>query len=359
MVVLGKFPGQLGEFQRYLQRRDWSVSATSDLKRLLTEITLSKPQVALISVNVQHSNFQKLQSILERVYRLKVFYYIEEYSEEYWQKMLDIDAPAENKIFGQLTGPAFERALAKQTARATYETSVTVPSPKESLNLVLKTGLANACKTIFNNHAPENQEMQKLAWVQSVSCIYFENSVLSGHFVVAAADDHHVDTYLMEALRGALKRLYEISNVPLTQEDLYQMKVRKVEFRSWSSQESSFLESAIHNGVEIMVAFFPMDAERMQLESGQDDMLAIDLDEIQAGRKMDFELYLHLPLNGKFIMYVSKGSFMELQQQLNLQTRGIRKLHVKKADAPFVLRSRSTQYFDRSILNFYENKAVA
>ena len=361
LVVLGQFPGQLVEFQRYMQRRDWVVQATSDLKRMLTEVTMTKPQYALISINLSLVNIQKMQAVLERVYRLKIFYYIEEYSDEAWQKMIDLEVSAESKIFGQLSGPAFERALAKFSTQSAHEASVIVPSSKESLSLVLKAGLSTACRKIFNqNSILESSDTKKLAWVQSVSCIYFETSVLSGHFMVAAANDLYIDQNLMMSLQATLRRLYEISGVTLSQEDLYQMKVRKVEFKSWSAQESSFLESAVHNGIEIVVAFFPMDVEKVQLEGSLSDpeMLAIDIDEIHVNRKVEFELFLHLPLNGKFIMYISKGSQMEHQQQLNLQSKGIRKLHVRKADAPKVLRSRSHRHFDQAISNFYEHKAA-
>lgn len=356
LVVLSKFPGQLAEFQKYLQRRDWGVQATSDLKRLLTEITVSKPQVALISINATQGNFQKLQSILERVYRLRVIYFIEDYSSESWQRMIDLDASFENKIFGQLTGPSFERALVKINERMSAEADLVIPDAVDSLKTVLRIGMPTVCKSVFGT---QKEASKKLSWVQSLTCIYVESPVLSGHFLVATAEDTFLDEILTDTLRAALRKLYEAAGVKVTMDDFYQMEVRKVEFKNWSAKASFFLESAVHNDVEVAIAFFPTEASMMKLgPSDGTDMFTISLDEIRADSKVPFELYLHLPLNGRFILYVAKGSSMALQQQMNLQSRGIEKLHVRKEDAPRVLRSRTTQYFEQSISSFYEQKAA-
>lgn len=348
LVVLAAAPGRLSEASRFLGRRGWTLRLRSDLKSFMADIVALKPKYALMSVDFVHENISKMRGLIEGIYHVKVIDFSEESGVEGWARLKAV--PGANKIFGVLTGPAIERALVRlsieveQTHRASAERALREGSGK-TLGQALRSG--------------DGTIQRPLTLTSRLTCIQVRASALNGHFLVAMGSDKILDDAMIEALKTALSEFFVKAGLAMSLTDSFVLDVRRVEFKKWAAAAASFLERGVHDGAEVAMAFFPAAEDLFVIEaSPTGEMGVIDLNEIAPEVKIDFEVYLHLPLNGKFVLYVSKGGWMSLQQQLNLQSRGIHKLHIQRKDSALLFRARAHRSLDRMIADFYESRAA-
>lgn len=333
------------EVDRFLSRRGWTIKMRADLKSFLADVAALKPRVVLMSVDFHHDNVAKIRNLVETIYHSKVIDFSEESGAEGWARLKDIKSV--NKIFGALTGPAIERVL----SRLALESAQLDRGKAEK---TLKDGSGDVLRQVLQ--PGDNQVRKPLTLTSRVTCIQVRTSVLSGHFLVAMGSDKVFDEAMTADLKNAICQLFVKAGFMAPLADMFTIDVRRVEFKKWALTAASFLERGVHQGNEVVMAFFPAEDELFTMEPSAADekMACIPLDEIRAESKVDFEVYLHLPLNGKFVLYVSRGGWMSLQQQMNLQARGIAKLHVKKEESALLFRTRTHLRMDQSIADFYE-----
>lgn len=348
VVVLAAAPGRLQETERFLSRRGWVVRSRADLKSFLSDVATLKPRYVLISVDFSHPNLAQLRQTVAQIYRVQVIDFAEDQGAESWSRLKALENP--HKILGQLTGPAFERVLARMA-----------PTPDLSNLAVAEAALreksVEALDRVFDRG--DGAIRRPVSWTSRVSCVQVRTPLLSGHFVVALGSDKTLEQDLQSILQDALRQMFLQLGLDEVEASSYPMDIRRVEFKRWALDSAAFLERTAHQGVEVAMAFFPADAELFSLQDSHEaEMASLSIDEIRPEHPVDFELYLHLPLNGRFVLYVSKGGWMSLQQQMTLQGRGISRLHVRRRDESAIHRDRVHRRLDRLITDFYEGRAA-
>jgi hypothetical protein len=352
LIVLAGAPGRLQEFERFLGRRGWEIRIRSDLKTALVDLTALKPSYVLISADFSHPNLEHLRRTMAQVYRVTLIDFTEEQTIESWAKLKAVSNP--HKIFGNLTGPAFERALSRmQPGSSMAPHSTSSKHEPEALRL----GTNQMMRKVFN--AGDGAVRRPLSWTNRVTCVEVRSSVISGHFLIAAGSEKALDENLSEIVRSALSEMMNALGYDVDTIESFPLDMRRVEFKRWADESADFLERGLHQGVEIAMAFFPVQDKLFDVLPSVDPLyFQVDRDEIRPDARIDFELFLHLPLNGKYIMYVSQGGWLSLQQQMSLQSRGIVHLHVRQENKKAVLRDRTARHFDHLIAHYYENRVA-
>jgi response regulator of citrate/malate metabolism len=91
----------------------------------------------------------------------------------------------------------------------------------------------------------------------------------------------------------------------------YQMQVEPVEFKKWGKSEAEFVLLSDHQGYEIGVAFIESAPPQVNLNPFSDDtMYSIDPNDIRPDSQLNFDLFLYLPLNQKFLKHTVAGNYM-------------------------------------------------
>ncbi|MEI7973368.1 MAG: hypothetical protein WCH11_03275, partial [Bdellovibrio sp.] len=89
-------------------------------------------------------------------------------------------------------------------------------------------------------------------------------------------------------------------------------------------------------------------------ESGL-EMLPVRIDEILPDERVDFDVFLHLSENDRYLLYTPQGQIFGAQQKARLEAKGVRKLHVKKK-ALHRLKKYQAQNFLNSLLRNFKNQ---
>lgn len=323
--------------------RGWTVRMQNDLKLFLEDVTRLKPEYVLIAVDFDTSKMPHLRHLLKQVYRTTVIDFAEGQTVANWDRLKNL--PALSRMLGPLTGPAFERLL------ISVAQSKETRTPVKNKLLHLQFGITTLLKKKLKSRG---QELKfPVERTGRVTCYQVNAAEFSGHFMVATGADHALESEIQEMLRGALRDLvgglYDCQKMPDV--EIFEVEIPSVAFKKFAAQAAQFLAAGVHQGVEVVMAYFPVEGNWLDLEK-KESFVQVDLAQDCVKQPAPCALYLYLPLNNKFILYVGENHFLEPKQEVNLQNYGITKLYARDEDSSKIVKRRTTQRFAEMVQQF-------
>ncbi len=198
-------------------------------------------------------------------------------------------------------------------------------------SLILK-GTQEALEQIIIKSDPSIPAQEISKTISNVSCFTVQSPKISGYLVAAMGNNEKISLSFIELVRQRLFQ-YLIKNGELVEDNssLMDLQLEPVDFQDWAISEGEFLRKSIHENNEVALAFFPSSNTKISWEpSPNEDMIQVTLDNIKEDAPLDFDLYVYLPSNNKFILYTPEGGSLFANQKSRLQERGITHLHLKK-----------------------------
>lgn len=218
-------------------------------------------------------------------------------------------------------------------------------------NSILVEGSKQALEGVINVNEKENVKAVEVA--TNVSCIIVESTKYNGYLVVAMGSNRKIENSFMKVLKKHLFKFLKENGEQITDEDQLQLKLEPVEFQDWAIEHAEFLRKSIHNGNEVAMAFFPCSEIQIPLEGGNDkDMLTVDLKNLRGDLKMEFDIYIHMPINNKYVLFTPKGGVLYSRQKERLLKKGIQKMHLHKNSIQDVKKYTAQNYLNDKIQEF-------
>lgn len=192
----------------------------------------------------------------------------------------------------------------------------------------------------------------------SVACITVQSSRFSGYLVTAMGKNKSLDNEFMEKVRHRLFRFLKENGEDIQESDpSLELNIKPVPFEDWSLQYAEFLRKSIHNGNEVAMAFFPReDIVASYDPSHAEEMAAINIEELAGDVAVEFNVYIHLPRNNRYVLYTPRGSVFYHVQKERLHTQGISALHIFKGDLPDLHKYRAQNFLNKKILEYETSK---
>lgn len=199
----------------------------------------------------------------------------------------------------------------------------------------------------------------KVEQASNVACIVVESARFSGYLVAAMGKNHKVDAKFIKVIKDRLYKFLESAGEKVNQDEQMGIKIKQVDFEDWALEYADFLRKSVHEGQEIAMAFFPFAEAKTQVQdSASADMGAVKIEDIQGDQQVDFNVYIYMPTNKKYVLYTPRGSKFYGNQKDRLMTMGVTQLHVKRTELMDVSKYRAQNYLNSKIEEF-ENKKKA
>lgn len=207
-------------------------------------------------------------------------------------------------------------------------------------------------ETVFLRSGPV--AITQVKSTKNSACIIIESQKFSGYLVAAMGSNRHFDENFIDLVRerlfGFLKAHGEVIQ---DGEKAMKIKLQEIEFDDWALDQADFLKRAIHDDTEIAMAFFPSHDTAAKLEqSVSEKMLQLDIGELRDDVALDFDLYLYLPENKKYLLYTPEGRPLYGSQKNRLSEKGVSKMHLRKESAQGVKRYRAQLFLNDKIAEF-------
>lgn len=187
----------------------------------------------------------------------------------------------------------------------------------------------------------------------NVACITISSPRFSGYLVAALGADRQIDDEFMKTVQDRLFSFLRANGENLADDEGMNLKLEKVEFEEWAISQADFLRKSVHGADEIAMAFFPSkDTETKLEQSVAENMLKMGIDELRDDIPVEFDLYIYLPSNKKYLLYTPQGRRLYGDQRGRLRDKGVTHMHLRKDDAGQVKRYRAQIYLNQMIGEF-------
>jgi len=193
----------------------------------------------------------------------------------------------------------------------------------------------------------------EIAEVGNVACILIQGPRFSGYLVCAMGKNRKVDNHLMAAIQQRLVLFLKANGEEIKDDEVIDMKIQEVDFQDWALEQADFLRKSQHDGEEIAMAFFPTGnlADKLE-ESTSHKMLQVHINELRDDTPLEFDLYIYMPENNKYLLYTPEGMPIYGKQKLRLQERGVTHMHLRKEAAQGVKKYRAQNFLNDKIASY-------
>jgi hypothetical protein len=88
-------------------------------------------------------------------------------------------------------------------------------------------------------------------------------------------------------------------------------------------------------------------------------MASVKLDDLVVNVPLEFNLYMYMPVNQKYVLYTPKGSRLYQEQKSRLEGKGIKDLHMLRAEVQDLSRFKAQNHLNSMIDQFQSSGAKA
>jgi len=202
------------------------------------------------------------------------------------------------------------------------------------------------------------EEATSIAHSSRVACIKVESTRFSGYLVTAMGKDKTLDEKFMAQIQERLFRFLKENGEDVKDHDAMDLRIREVPFEDWSLQQAEFLRKSIHDGHEVAIAFFPCtDMNTRFGTSAAEEMATIGLEDLAGDVAVEFNVYIYLPRNNRYVLYTPRGGVFYHVQKERLQSQGISQLHILKGDLKDLDKYRAQNFLNEKIQEFETKKS--
>ena len=278
-----------------------------------------------------------------------------------WPSSSGESAPGENSdladpqiaptsTVGQIsTGPRVQIQRGKVAAEST---------DKDFRSLIEKATQQALTESVEPEFQRPTKALQEKA--STVACIRVESERFNGYLIGASATGRVLDDEFLQTLEFKIQHfLREMGELTKESNGILRLKILPIEFEKWTLDYAEFLAKSIHKDEEVALAFFPGKvADPELLQSNDEKMVQIDLQEIRSDVPVEFDLYLFMPENNKYVLYTPTGRKLAADQRQRLSLRGIQKMHLRKDNVPQVSRYRVQNFLNDKIREYSDKKST-
>lgn len=244
----------------------------------------------------------------------------------------------------------------KKKLEPRYKTGNSWKSENDLESIIVKGTQAALDETVkVRDDIDEYQEIEKAS---HCACIIVESEKFSGYLVAALGKNRKVDKDFIDQVKKRLFSFLKTHGEIVKDDDSMQVKLEEVAFEDWALEQADFLRKSIHDGDEIAMAFFPTKDTTIKLEeSASSKMLMMDISELKEDTAVEFDLYIYMPENNKYLLYTPQGRPLYGTQRNRLTDKGVTKMHLRKESAGNVKKYRAQNYLNEKIQAFKAKKA--
>ena len=249
-------------------------------------------------------------------------------------------------------GPSWEPAPGhhgNNKQRPGAETDQDAPAAQEDSLMVRGTtaALEKSCIQLSKSH---NQPIEV---VSNMACLMIESTRFSGYLITAMGKNKVIDEAFLKKIQLRLSNFLKEHGEKLSHGESMQLNLKQVPFMPWALEQAEFLRRSSHMGDEVAMAFFPRAEIRANFgESADEEMAAVQLHEFTSDTTVNFNVYISLPKNGKYVLYTPRGGVFYGKQKERLSGQGVSHLHILKVEMKDLDKYRAENYLNDSISEF-------
>lgn len=189
------------------------------------------------------------------------------------------------------------------------------------------------------------------------SCISVNSQRYNGYLLAAGSSDKHLDEEFIKKIKTRVMGFLESKGEHIYDQNDLDINVHKINYSEWSEEEAEFFRRSIHQGEEIGMAFFESQEVKHPLFIREDeDMLCLSIDSIFEDMPIEFDLYIYLKRNDKYVKITKEGGKLFSNQKQKLLESGFKEMHVPVSQKQNLVKYRAQNFLNENIKNYLKKK---
>ncbi len=347
ILFLKKTSQQLPDIERYLESRGFKITVMTEIREAIQFITDQRPDFALMSTDLIPQRSLWLFGVLHQLTQVILF------ADRISAKNLAVSIELKGTYLLEppLTPLGFEQIL-RRVERENRKHVVEV-SHLDKTHVWIMSALADLALKALCKPTSSGTPAEVVSRVTKVTCFRMQTTKLAGYFILAYGQNRKLENSWMSKLQDQLKQFLASFEDNLVIEDSDELIIEEVQFNEWSRDQANFIRQATHEEAELVLAFFK-DPTQMQIQpSLQNDCVEVGIEHIQGDRVVNFDVYIYLPQNARFVLYTPRGSTFYEDQKKKLVNDGVRSVHIHKRSLDEVRRHRARSFIENSAASFH------
>jgi hypothetical protein len=208
-------------------------------------------------------------------------------------------------------------------------------------------------ETIILREDLDEDDVQEIEKTSNVACITVESPRFSGYLVCAMGKNRKIDKAFIDMVQKRLFSFLKSNGEEINEKDTLSLKLQEVDFQDWALQQAEFLRKSVHESDEVAMAFFPNKHINVNLEdSASEKMVKMSLDELKEDTPLDFDLYIFMPENNKYLLYTPQGMIFYGNQKGRLKDKGVTHMHLRRDSITGVQKYRAQNFLNEKIASY-------
>ncbi|MCH2533297.1 MAG: hypothetical protein MK008_02520 [Bdellovibrionales bacterium] len=189
------------------------------------------------------------------------------------------------------------------------------------------------------------------------SCISVNSQRYNGYLLAAGSSDNHLDDEFIKKIKTRVMDFLESKGEHIYDQNDLDINVHKINYSEWGEEEAEFFRRSIHQGEEIGMAFFESQEVKHPLFIREsEDMLCLSIDSIFEDLPIEFDLYIYLARNDKYIKITKQGGKLFSNQKQKLLSSGFKEMHVPASQKQNLVKYRAQNFLNENIKNYLKKK---
>jgi hypothetical protein len=225
------------------------------------------------------------------------------------------------------------------------------PQGSEASQSVFVRGTQQALRDSVNSKGDDTAE--EIQQASNLACITVESPRFNGYLICAMGRNRKIDKTFIDLLQQRLFKFLKDNGENIKDQDTISLRLQEVNFTAWTLAQAEFLKKSVHDGEEVAIAFFPTAVQSQDLQkSVSEKMLMVGLSELQDNAVVEFDLYIFMPENNKYLLYTPQGRPFYGNQKSRLKDKGITHMHLRKESAHEMKKYRAQNFLNEKIENY-------
>lgn len=179
---------------------------------------------------------------------------------------------------------------------------------------------------------PRDQK-ETLIDYRTVSVLVFSTTFFRGSVLLAIGRGAFDHTEMLKSLETEF--VFQVIQAGV---DIGIGELERYEITPASAAEDAFLAASVSavsrsDKLEVGMAVLDLVPEVPVIVENADLMIAVKPDAIEPEQRLNFEVFLHLPLNGKYVKYVREGHALSVKQSSKLSAKNDAAVYLTKASS--------------------------
>jgi hypothetical protein len=163
----------------------------------------------------------------------------------------------------------------------------------------------------------------------TIDCIPINSARFKGILIYSTSAEEPLGPEFTRSMKNQLLQMMNERGEDMKDEGELVLDVSGFEFVQVISDFAEFLTVTAHVGAEVGMAFIQSDGVFPPMKPNEQGMIPVEVENLDAGEKVKFDAYIHMPINQKYVKYVKNGGTLEARQKASLTELSYKHFYVK------------------------------